>query len=81
MKTQIISIIIPFFGKDISEDFEMRYKLVDFIEDNDLGEIVEEGTGEDGMHIIAQVTTEKKFFENKIRSFLSFMKIENIKVS
>lgn len=50
----IYHIVIPVEG-GVETDLSLRYLLVDTIEDRGVGSVLEEGTGEDGMHVVVQL--------------------------
>jgi|GEM_PF-5979688 len=58
-------ILIPFWGDDISEDFNFRYELCDYIESMK-GLVYEEGTGDDGMHLFFETSIPAKEIREKI---------------
>lgn len=58
-------ILIPFWGDDISEDFNFRYELCDYIESMK-GSVYEEGTGDDGMHPFFETIIPAKEIREKI---------------
>lgn len=57
-------ILIPFWGDDISEDFNFRYELCDYIESMK-GLVYEEGTGDDGMHLFFETIIPAKEIKEK----------------
>ncbi len=58
-------ILIPFWGDDISEDFQFRYELCDYIESMKCL-VYEEGTGDDGMHLFFETSIPAKEIKEKI---------------
>ncbi|MEO1254861.1 MAG: hypothetical protein AAFY41_08255 [Bacteroidota bacterium] len=65
----ILHILIP-FDSSIEIDLSVRYTLVDTIEDRGIGRVIEEGTGEDGMHVIVQVQGVKETKESELYSLV-----------
>lgn len=57
-------ILIPLWGDDISEDFQFRYELCDYIESMK-GLVYEEGTGDDGMHLFLKPVFQQKKLKKK----------------
>lgn len=50
----ILNILAPFDGS-METDLSVRYTLVDTIEDRNIGQVIEEGIGEEGLHVTVQV--------------------------
>ncbi len=61
-------ILIPFWGDDISEDFNFRYELCDYIESME-AVVYEEGTGNDGMHLFFETSIPTNEMEEKIKKW------------
>ena len=66
----ILHISIP-FDSSIETDLSVRYTLVDTIEERNIGAVIEEGTGEDSMHVTVQIDGDRK---KKTQEILSLVK-------
>ncbi|WP_029292644.1 hypothetical protein [Chryseobacterium hispalense] len=62
-------ILIPFWGDDISEDFNFRYELCDYIESME-AVVYEEGTGDDGMHLFFETCIPANEIKEKIEKWV-----------
>lgn len=65
----ILQIIVP-FDSSVDTDLSMRYTLVDTIEERNIGQVIEEGTGEDGIHVIVQIEGNPKDKELELFSLI-----------
>ena len=68
-------VVIPFFAEHISDDFNFRYAIVDHLEENNLAEVIEEGTGEHEMHIFFESELKKEELESIIEEITKIHKV------
>lgn len=54
----ILHLLIP-FTDSVGNDLSMRYLLVETIQVRGMGQVLEEGTGQDGMHVILKMKNEQ----------------------
>ena len=76
----ILHIIVP-FDSSVETDLSMRYTLVDTIEDRGIGYVIEEGTGEDGMHVMVQVEGDRKTKESELYSLIKSLGLGNASIN
>ncbi len=76
----ILHIIVP-FDSSMGTDLSVRYTLVDTIEDRGIGYVIEEGTGEDGMHVMVQVEGDRKTKESELHSLIKSLGLGNASIN
>lgn len=65
----LLTLTIPLKGSSTKKDFDLRYTLVDTIEERGIGEVIEEGTGDRFMQVVIELDkTDEK--EQEIRQIL-----------
>ena len=75
----ILHILVP-FDSSVETDLSVRYTLVDTIEDRGIGYVIEEGTGEDGMHVMVQVEGDRKTKESELYSLIKSLGLGNASI-
>lgn len=65
----IYHIVIPVDGS-VETALSMRYTLVDTIEARGIGHVAEEGTGEDGMHVVVLVEGDRGAVEGELLALI-----------
>ena len=58
-------------------DLSVRYTLVDTIEDRNIGQVIEEGIGEEGLHVTVQVEGNRKEKESELYSLIKSLGLGN----
>jgi len=76
----LLHIIVP-FDSCIEIDLSMRYTLVDTIEDRKIGQVIEEGTGEDGMHVIVQLEGDFEKKKSELYNLISNLGLVNTSIN
>ena len=76
----ILHILVP-FDSSVETDLSVRYTLVDTIEDRGIGYVIEEGTGEDGMHVMVQVEGDRKTKESELYSLIKSLGLGNASIN
>jgi len=76
----ILTITIP-VANSVKTDLSVRYTLVDTMEDRGIGYVIEEGTGEDEMHVMVQVEGDRKTKESELYSLILSLGLGNASIN
>ncbi len=73
----ILHILVP-FGRNMKTDLSLRYILVDTIENRNVGRVIEEGVGEDGLHVTVQTEGNLQVRKSELFSLLKSLGHANV---
>lgn len=73
----ILEIFFPFFSKTSEINLSARYALVDDIEDQNIGVVLEEGTGTKGIHVLVKIDKDVHTAKDRIQDILLEIGVKN----